>query len=175
MVSIPQTVPFSWVGHSDSRGQRPDQQDADHKSSQESDRHRRTQTPLDLCKRHTHTQTLWYSTVPLPLSKCYQSRLSSNKRPPMKPLHNTTHCLLCSQQRSTVASMMHRQETVECLKKFNARRKLKVSDNRSDCTRWDKNVHRFSLFLIAFNLINATRIQQQAQEYLIIRLSAVQT
>uniref|UniRef100_A0A8C2PRH8 Protein kinase domain-containing protein n=1 Tax=Cyprinus carpio TaxID=7962 RepID=A0A8C2PRH8_CYPCA len=29
--------------------------------------------------------------------------------------------------RSTVASCMHRQETVECLKKFNARRKLKVS------------------------------------------------
>uniref|UniRef100_A0A674C0L3 calcium/calmodulin-dependent protein kinase n=1 Tax=Salmo trutta TaxID=8032 RepID=A0A674C0L3_SALTR len=34
--------------------------------------------------------------------------------------------LSLSQQRSTVASMMHRQETVECLKKFNARRKLKV-------------------------------------------------
>uniref|UniRef100_A0A673XZ55 calcium/calmodulin-dependent protein kinase n=1 Tax=Salmo trutta TaxID=8032 RepID=A0A673XZ55_SALTR len=33
-------------------------------------------------------------------------------------------------QRSTVASMMHRQETVECLKKFNARRKLKVSGSR---------------------------------------------
>lgn len=30
------------------------------------------------------------------------------------------------QHRSTVASMMHRQETVECLRKFNARRKLKV-------------------------------------------------
>uniref|UniRef100_A0A803Y370 calcium/calmodulin-dependent protein kinase n=1 Tax=Meleagris gallopavo TaxID=9103 RepID=A0A803Y370_MELGA len=30
-------------------------------------------------------------------------------------------------QRSTVASMMHRQETVECLRKFNARRKLKVT------------------------------------------------
>uniref|UniRef100_A0A8B9GS69 calcium/calmodulin-dependent protein kinase n=1 Tax=Astyanax mexicanus TaxID=7994 RepID=A0A8B9GS69_ASTMX len=30
--------------------------------------------------------------------------------------------------RSTVASCMHRQETVECLKKFNARRKLKVSE-----------------------------------------------
>ncbi|KAG8128529.1 hypothetical protein E2320_015366 [Naja naja] len=29
--------------------------------------------------------------------------------------------------RSTVASCMHRQETVDCLKKFNARRKLKVS------------------------------------------------
>ncbi|XP_052357521.1 calcium/calmodulin-dependent protein kinase type II subunit delta-like [Oncorhynchus keta] len=32
------------------------------------------------------------------------------------------HPWIC--QRSTVASMMHRQETVECLKKFNARRKL---------------------------------------------------
>lgn len=31
------------------------------------------------------------------------------------------------QHRSTVASMMHRQETVECLRKFNARRKLKVA------------------------------------------------
>uniref|UniRef100_A0A673HMR5 calcium/calmodulin-dependent protein kinase n=1 Tax=Sinocyclocheilus rhinocerous TaxID=307959 RepID=A0A673HMR5_9TELE len=29
-------------------------------------------------------------------------------------------------QRSTVASMVHRQETVECLRKFNARRKLKT-------------------------------------------------
>lgn len=35
-------------------------------------------------------------------------------------------CLFGFQQRSTVASMMHRQETVECLRKFNARRKLKV-------------------------------------------------
>lgn len=34
---------------------------------------------------------------------------------------------LLLKQRSTVASMMHRQETVECLRKFNARRKLKVS------------------------------------------------
>ncbi|XP_048089048.1 calcium/calmodulin-dependent protein kinase (CaM kinase) II gamma 1 isoform X4 [Alosa alosa] len=34
-----------------------------------------------------------------------------------------THPWVC--QRSTVASMMHRQETVECLRKFNARRKLK--------------------------------------------------
>ncbi|XP_076016548.1 calcium/calmodulin-dependent protein kinase type II delta chain isoform X8 [Genypterus blacodes] len=44
-------------------------------------------------------------------------------------------------QRSTVASMMHRQETVECMRKFNARRKLKgailttmlVSRNFSAC------------------------------------------
>uniref|UniRef100_A0A4W6FBD2 calcium/calmodulin-dependent protein kinase n=1 Tax=Lates calcarifer TaxID=8187 RepID=A0A4W6FBD2_LATCA len=34
-------------------------------------------------------------------------------------------------QRSTVASMMHRQETVECLRKFNARRKLKSQGNNS--------------------------------------------
>uniref|UniRef100_A0A4W6F6S1 Protein kinase domain-containing protein n=1 Tax=Lates calcarifer TaxID=8187 RepID=A0A4W6F6S1_LATCA len=34
--------------------------------------------------------------------------------------------------RSTVASMMHRQETVECLRKFNARRKLKVTSKTSD-------------------------------------------
>ena len=30
------------------------------------------------------------------------------------------------QQRERVASVVHRQETVDCLKKFNARRKLKV-------------------------------------------------
>uniref|UniRef100_A0A674EHV0 calcium/calmodulin-dependent protein kinase n=1 Tax=Salmo trutta TaxID=8032 RepID=A0A674EHV0_SALTR len=35
-------------------------------------------------------------------------------------------------QRSTVASMMHRQETVECLKKFNARRKLKPNSTRNN-------------------------------------------
>uniref|UniRef100_A0A668VDM5 calcium/calmodulin-dependent protein kinase n=1 Tax=Oreochromis aureus TaxID=47969 RepID=A0A668VDM5_OREAU len=39
------------------------------------------------------------------------------------------HPWIC--QRSTVASMMHRQETVECLKKFNARRKLKVGSSES--------------------------------------------
>ena len=30
------------------------------------------------------------------------------------------------QQRERVAAAVHRQETVDCLKKFNARRKLKV-------------------------------------------------
>uniref|UniRef100_A0A8C6UXW5 calcium/calmodulin-dependent protein kinase n=1 Tax=Neogobius melanostomus TaxID=47308 RepID=A0A8C6UXW5_9GOBI len=35
------------------------------------------------------------------------------------------HPWIC--HRSTVASMMHRQETVECLRKFNARRKLKTN------------------------------------------------
>uniref|UniRef100_A0A673APM2 calcium/calmodulin-dependent protein kinase n=1 Tax=Sphaeramia orbicularis TaxID=375764 RepID=A0A673APM2_9TELE len=50
-------------------------------------------------------------------------------------------------QRSTVASMMHRQETVECLRKFNARRKLKgailttmlVSRNFSGENNLDRN------------------------------------
>lgn len=44
-------------------------------------------------------------------------------------LHCVWFCFfffLVLQHRSTVASMMHRQETVECLRKFNARRKLKV-------------------------------------------------
>uniref|UniRef100_A0A671KMB4 calcium/calmodulin-dependent protein kinase n=1 Tax=Sinocyclocheilus anshuiensis TaxID=1608454 RepID=A0A671KMB4_9TELE len=40
------------------------------------------------------------------------------------------HPWIC--QRSTVASMMHRQETVECLKKFNARRKLKVRNRNRE-------------------------------------------
>ncbi|PIO73509.1 hypothetical protein TELCIR_04518 [Teladorsagia circumcincta] len=31
---------------------------------------------------------------------------------------------ICNRER--VASVMHRQDTVDCLKKFNARRKLKV-------------------------------------------------
>lgn len=45
-------------------------------------------------------------------------------------------------QRSTVASMMHRQETVECLRKFNARRKLKVSrDTKRTQTHTDVHFH----------------------------------
>lgn len=39
--------------------------------------------------------------------------------------------LFALQQRERVASVVHRQETVDCLKKFNARRKLKVSTGRS--------------------------------------------
>lgn len=36
---------------------------------------------------------------------------------------------LLFQNRERVASAVHRQETVDCLKKFNARRKLKVSQS----------------------------------------------
>ncbi|NXW26136.1 KCC2B kinase, partial [Circaetus pectoralis] len=50
----------------------------------------------------------------------------SPRRPPARwPLTPGADPPCPLQQRSTVASMMHRQETVECLKKFNARRKLK--------------------------------------------------
>uniref|UniRef100_A0A3B5M3Y9 calcium/calmodulin-dependent protein kinase n=1 Tax=Xiphophorus couchianus TaxID=32473 RepID=A0A3B5M3Y9_9TELE len=48
------------------------------------------------------------------------------------------HPWIC--QRSTVASMMHRQETVECLKKFNARRKLKESIESANTTIEDEDV-----------------------------------
>ena len=40
------------------------------------------------------------------------------------------------QQRERVAAAVHRQETVDCLKKFNARRKLKVSGKSFDQIRF---------------------------------------
>uniref|UniRef100_A0A672HR89 calcium/calmodulin-dependent protein kinase n=1 Tax=Salarias fasciatus TaxID=181472 RepID=A0A672HR89_SALFA len=46
--------------------------------------------------------------------------------------------------RSTVASMMHRQETVECLRKFNARRKLKVDTLDSTLTSHEMFTTEFS-------------------------------
>uniref|UniRef100_A0A7N6FIB5 calcium/calmodulin-dependent protein kinase n=1 Tax=Anabas testudineus TaxID=64144 RepID=A0A7N6FIB5_ANATE len=67
-------------------------------------------------------------------------------------------------QRSTVASMMHRQETVECLRKFNARRKLKGTDTStviylsaisapqplrsSPALFWCAHMHLFCMFVI---------------------------
>lgn len=61
---------------------------------------------------------------------------------------------MSSQQRSTVASMMHRQETVECLKKFNARRKLKVRPELS----------------IFFGMIVAVRAHTESDDDLICRV-----
>uniref|UniRef100_A0A8C7H0L5 calcium/calmodulin-dependent protein kinase n=1 Tax=Oncorhynchus kisutch TaxID=8019 RepID=A0A8C7H0L5_ONCKI len=57
------------------------------------------------------------------------------------------HPWIC--QRSTVASMIHRQETVECLRKFNARRKLKVNNIRVRLTLCVVNLshHYLSLSL----------------------------
>uniref|UniRef100_A0AAZ3QMW5 calcium/calmodulin-dependent protein kinase n=1 Tax=Oncorhynchus tshawytscha TaxID=74940 RepID=A0AAZ3QMW5_ONCTS len=45
------------------------------------------------------------------------------------------HPWIC--QRSTVASMIHRQETVECLRKFNARRKLKASPDLHSSSQFE--------------------------------------
>uniref|UniRef100_A0A8C9TAL7 Calcium/calmodulin-dependent protein kinase type II subunit alpha-like n=1 Tax=Scleropages formosus TaxID=113540 RepID=A0A8C9TAL7_SCLFO len=55
--------------------------------------------------------------------------------------------------RSTVASCMHRQETVECLKKFNARRKLKVLRsimNIMNCTVRNSRCHGLTHFPYLF-------------------------
>uniref|UniRef100_A0A665UB85 calcium/calmodulin-dependent protein kinase n=1 Tax=Echeneis naucrates TaxID=173247 RepID=A0A665UB85_ECHNA len=79
------------------------------------------------------------------------------------------HPWIC--QRSTVASMMHRQETVECLKKFNARRKLKVSHNRSAKSLLNKKpdgVKGFVCFFVFFvffaALINIVCLSARKQE-----------
>ncbi|CAO2590608.1 Calcium/calmodulin-dependent protein kinase type II subunit gamma, partial [Lemmus lemmus] len=50
-------------------------------------------------------------------------------------------------QRSTVASMMHRQETVECLRKFNARRKLKGAILTTMLVSRNFSAHSLSLLL----------------------------
>uniref|UniRef100_A0A8C5EZ78 calcium/calmodulin-dependent protein kinase n=1 Tax=Gouania willdenowi TaxID=441366 RepID=A0A8C5EZ78_GOUWI len=62
------------------------------------------------------------------------------------------HPWIC--QRSTVASMMHRQETVECLKKFNARRKLKVTLSLLPCPCVRLPVSVFTLSLQINNKAN---------------------
>uniref|UniRef100_A0A2K5F2W7 calcium/calmodulin-dependent protein kinase n=1 Tax=Aotus nancymaae TaxID=37293 RepID=A0A2K5F2W7_AOTNA len=79
-------------------------------------------------------------------------------------------------QRSTVASMMHRQETVECLRKFNARRKLKgailttmlVSRNFSGMFSWlgfgDSGGTKPSVFLSQPQSNNKNSLVSPAQE-----------
>uniref|UniRef100_A0A663LND2 calcium/calmodulin-dependent protein kinase n=1 Tax=Athene cunicularia TaxID=194338 RepID=A0A663LND2_ATHCN len=57
-------------------------------------------------------------------------------------------------QRSTVASMMHRQETVECLRKFNARRKLK-SYAQLNCALFLFAVRKQEIIKITEQLIEA--------------------
>uniref|UniRef100_A0A8C5EVH9 calcium/calmodulin-dependent protein kinase n=1 Tax=Gouania willdenowi TaxID=441366 RepID=A0A8C5EVH9_GOUWI len=60
------------------------------------------------------------------------------------------HPWIC--QRSTVASMMHRQETVECLKKFNARRKLKESSESANTTIEDEDVRVQNVVCVCLSL-----------------------
>uniref|UniRef100_A0AAX7SPZ2 calcium/calmodulin-dependent protein kinase n=1 Tax=Astatotilapia calliptera TaxID=8154 RepID=A0AAX7SPZ2_ASTCA len=68
------------------------------------------------------------------------------------------HPWIC--HRSTVASMMHRQETVECLRKFNARRKLKVgfSGFKPPSTNNSKNS-----IVSAINALKDTNMATNAQ------------
>uniref|UniRef100_A0A8C4SPU2 calcium/calmodulin-dependent protein kinase n=1 Tax=Erpetoichthys calabaricus TaxID=27687 RepID=A0A8C4SPU2_ERPCA len=59
--------------------------------------------------------------------------------------------------RSTVASCMHRQETVDCLKKFNARRKLKESSESTNTTIEDEDtkVRKQEIIKVTEQLIEA--------------------
>uniref|UniRef100_A0A663LLR1 calcium/calmodulin-dependent protein kinase n=1 Tax=Athene cunicularia TaxID=194338 RepID=A0A663LLR1_ATHCN len=72
-------------------------------------------------------------------------------------------------QRSTVASMMHRQETVECLRKFNARRKLKepqttVVHNATDGIKVRDRSLNCALFLFAVRKQEIIKITEQLIE-----------
>uniref|UniRef100_A0A8C3YA12 calcium/calmodulin-dependent protein kinase n=1 Tax=Catharus ustulatus TaxID=91951 RepID=A0A8C3YA12_CATUS len=67
------------------------------------------------------------------------------------------HPWIC--QRSTVASMMHRQETVDCLKKFNARRKLKVGVQTCACVQYAKQTVSLQTWLVLY--IRLTFASQQ--------------
>lgn len=95
------------MGHGHSRGQESHQQHADSEPSQENYGCRGPQAPVDL-REYPHSR---YRRLVGP--SCTQ----------------LTRCnaFFLFQQRERVASTLHRQETVDCLKKFNARRKLKAS------------------------------------------------
>lgn len=99
------------MGHGDAGGQEPHQPDADGEPVQAHHRRRGAEAPVDL-------------------RKCSACRRS----PPAPARTNGNICSSSPQQRERVASVVHRQETVDCLKKFNARRKLKVcTEARSAC------------------------------------------
>lgn len=62
-----------------------------------------------------------------------------------------------------MASMMHRQETVECLRKFNARRKLKVSTNTVKHTH-NSLAYAYNLVLFALTLGSYPHYDARVQE-----------
>lgn len=117
---IPPPVPFTRVGHGHPRSEKPHQPDADHQPRQAHHSPRSPQAPVGLRK----------CCVP-PSSPC-----PSVCPPALWPPTPGADPPCPLQQRSTVASMMHRQETVECLKKFNARRKLKVRSSPGRSLGW---------------------------------------
>lgn len=95
------------MGHGDAGGEEPHQPDADGQSVQAHHRRRGAEASVDLRKRPAHH--------------------SDNLPIDHSPVSLSTFFIRWLQQRERVASVVHRQETVDCLKKFNARRKLKVS------------------------------------------------
>uniref|UniRef100_A0A3P9DIN1 Calcium/calmodulin-dependent protein kinase (CaM kinase) II delta 1 n=1 Tax=Maylandia zebra TaxID=106582 RepID=A0A3P9DIN1_9CICH len=101
------------------------------------------------------------------LNSKWFSRYLINKMLTINPAKRVTatdalkHPWIC--QRSTVASMMHRQETVECLKKFNARRKLKgailttmLATRNFSGTTWSKGFLWFVLLQESSESANTT-------------------
>ena len=105
-------VSFSWMGYSHAGSKESYQSNADGKSRQENSFRRSSQASMDLRKFWNFIRT----------HERFFSRLSFECAL-WKYLY--LNIILKFQQRERVASMVHRQETVECLKKFNARRKLK--------------------------------------------------
>ncbi|CAB1351830.1 unnamed protein product [Coregonus sp. 'balchen'] len=74
-----------------------------------------------ICVRVTHTHTITHTHT-----HTHKLKHTVHENTYRHVIFSPSLTVSSLQQRSTVASMMHRQETVECLRKFNARRKLKV-------------------------------------------------
>uniref|UniRef100_A0A4W4HAE6 calcium/calmodulin-dependent protein kinase n=1 Tax=Electrophorus electricus TaxID=8005 RepID=A0A4W4HAE6_ELEEL len=77
-------------------------------------------------------------------------------------------------QRSTVASMMHRQETVECLKKFNARRKLKgaILTTMLVSRNFSGNVFTFGLpTTVIHNPVDGIKVHPPSRKQEIIKIT----
>lgn len=113
-------VPESGMGHRHAGSQEPHQSDADGESGKEDHRQRGIETSVDMRESTALSDaTLGYAQK-LALLECFRD-IRANDR----SLSGLISFVF--QQRERVASVVHRQETVDCLKKFNARRKLKVS------------------------------------------------
>lgn len=113
---LPRIVSVARMGHGYARGKEPHQPDADGESVQAHHRCRSAEASVDLRKC------------------CCAEYLSSSRR--RMAIEWCSLVPFRPQQRERVASVVHRQETVDCLKKFNARRKLKVSSMLATVIDW---------------------------------------
>lgn len=89
------------MGYCDARSEKSHQSDVNGKSSETDNGSGSTKTSMDLRKLHNASANKFF-------------------------IYLQQRFIFFLQQRERVASVVHRQETVDCLKKFNARRKLKV-------------------------------------------------